>query len=205
MVDQGALAGSGGSHRPGSAPAALTSLLTAPGWTTASRLSGSTSSTWFMAAMSSTTQPATALAPPDSPVPAPRGTTGTPRSAQVRTTCWTSASVRARTPAAAPPPPAPGPAGRRPLGVVGGQGVQHVRVGHDPVRGQAPVQGLQQLGFRPLGLGRLAGHSTSESRFAVARAPAGLMIDAAWSTPATVRTAPRAGSRSRKRSIAAGG
>ena len=47
------------------------------------------------------TQLPTAFAPPDRPVPAPRGTIGAPSSAQARTTCCTSASVRARTPATA--------------------------------------------------------------------------------------------------------
>jgi len=47
--------------------------------------------------------PSTALAPPDNPVPAPRGTTGAPSSAATRTTAWTSVSLRARTATAAVP------------------------------------------------------------------------------------------------------
>src|SRR6202012_4602865 len=101
IVDHGALAGSGGYHRPWAATTALRSLLTTPGCTRHTRLSGSISSTSSIGDRSSTTQPPTALAPPDSPVPAPRGTTGAPSSAHVRTTCWTSASERARTPATA--------------------------------------------------------------------------------------------------------
>ena len=86
IVDQGALAGSGGYHRPCSATAALRSLFTTPGWTTQVRLSRSMSSTRSILDRSSTTQPSVALAPPDSPVPAPRGTTGAPNCAQARTT-----------------------------------------------------------------------------------------------------------------------
>ena len=41
--------------------------------------------------------PSTADEPPDSPLPAPRGTTGTPCSAAQRTVAWTSAASRART------------------------------------------------------------------------------------------------------------
>src|SRR6202000_275223 len=103
IVDQGALAGSGGYQRPWAATAAFRSLFTTPGCTTQVMLSLSISSTWFIRDRSSTTPPSVALAPPDRPVPAPRGTTGAPNSAQVRTTWRTSASVRARTPATARP------------------------------------------------------------------------------------------------------
>ena len=137
IVDHGALAGSGGYHRPCSATAALTSLLTAPGCTTQTRLSGSISRTWFIRDRSRMTQPPTAFAPPDRPVPAPRGTTGAPSSAQVRTTCCTSASVRARTPGDGLP-------GRRPLGLVVRDGGEHVRVDHETVAGQAPAQRLDK-------------------------------------------------------------
>ncbi len=41
--------------------------------------------------------PSTALDPPDSPLPAPRGTTGTPWAAAQRTVACTSAASRART------------------------------------------------------------------------------------------------------------
>src|SRR4051795_10640888 len=103
MVDQGELAGSGGYHSPCSATAALRSSLTTPGSTTATRSSASISTTRFIRERSRTTQPSTALAPPDSPVPAPRVTTGTPSSAHAATTCCTSAVLRARTAASARP------------------------------------------------------------------------------------------------------
>src|SRR3954447_17985371 len=103
IVDHGELAGSGGYHRPCSATAALRSSLTTPGSTTATRSSASISSTRSIRDRSSSRQPSTALAPPDSPVPAPRVTTGTPSSAQAATTCCTSAVLRARTAASARP------------------------------------------------------------------------------------------------------
>src|SRR4051794_8636669 len=96
MVDHGALAGSGGYHSPCCATCAFRSSLTMPGSTTVIRLSASTSFAAFIRDRSSTTQPSTAFAPPDRPVPAPRGTTGTPRSAQTRTAWATSPSLRAR-------------------------------------------------------------------------------------------------------------
>ena len=101
--DHGALAGSGGYHRPCSATAAFRSLFTIPGCTTQIMFSRSISSTWFIRDRSRTTAPSVALAPPDRPVPAPRGTIGAPNSAQTRTTCCTWPSVSARTPAAARP------------------------------------------------------------------------------------------------------
>ena len=78
IVDHGALAGSGGYHRPCSATAALRSLLTTPGCTTASRFSWSISRTRSIIDRSRMTQPLTASAPPDGPVPAPRGASGRP-------------------------------------------------------------------------------------------------------------------------------
>ena len=114
----------------------------------------------------------TALAPPDRPVPAPRGTTGTPSSAQVRTTCWTSVSDRARTAAAA-----------RPVGAHSASSCdsEASTSGSTTIRsaGSTRPSCLNDLGLNDLGLGRLVGHSTSESSSAVAWAPAGLMIDAA--------------------------
>src|SRR5664279_2313574 len=103
MVDQGALAGSGGYHRPCSARAAFRSLLTIPGCTTHTRLSASISTIAFILDRSRMMQPSTALAPPDSPVPAPRETTGTPSSAATATAACTSASLRARRATAAQP------------------------------------------------------------------------------------------------------
>ena len=73
---------------------------------------GSTTAIWLarsivlMAVISSverTTQPSTALAPPDSPVPAPRVTSGVAVAAQADTTSATSAVVAGRTTAAGLP------------------------------------------------------------------------------------------------------
>ena len=47
-------------------------------------------------------QPSTAVEPPDSPEPAPRGTTGTRCADAQRSTAWTS-RCRARTTAGGPP------------------------------------------------------------------------------------------------------
>ena len=47
--------------------------------------------------------PSTALEPPDRPLPAPRGTTGTPWAAAQRTVACTSAASRARTTATGVP------------------------------------------------------------------------------------------------------
>ena len=52
--------------------------MTTPGSTTARRLSGSIARIRFMREHSITTAPSFASAPPESPVPAPRGTNGTP-------------------------------------------------------------------------------------------------------------------------------
>ena len=68
--------GSGGYHRPHSATAFLTSTLSRPGCATAVRVTGSTVIARIFS-VQSTIPPSTAVAPPDSPVPAPRGTTGT--------------------------------------------------------------------------------------------------------------------------------
>ena len=50
-----------------------------------------------MRSRESITQPSMALAPPDSPVPAPRGTIGTSAAAQALTTAATSAVLCGRT------------------------------------------------------------------------------------------------------------
>ena len=68
-----------------------------PGSTTAIWLAGSTALMAVMSSVDRTTQPSTALAPPDSPVPAPRVTSGVPVAAQADTTSATSAVVRGRT------------------------------------------------------------------------------------------------------------
>jgi len=61
-----------------------------PGWITATRATGSRRSTRMNFAIDSSTPSPDGSAPPDKPVPAPRGTTGTPISAhatRVRRTC----------------------------------------------------------------------------------------------------------------------
>ena len=50
-----------------------------------------------MSSVDRTIPPSTAVAPPDSPDPAPRGTTGTEWVLAQRMTSWTSSVVRART------------------------------------------------------------------------------------------------------------
>ena len=96
MVDHGALAGSGRYHRPCSATASLSSSFTTPGWTTTVRLSGSMFTIRFIRDRSSMRPPFTAFAPPDRPVPAPRGTIGTRNSAHTATAARTSSVDRAR-------------------------------------------------------------------------------------------------------------
>jgi hypothetical protein len=103
IVDQGALAGSGGYQSPSFAAAARRSSLTTPGWTTARRSAGSISRISRIRSVESTTHPSTAFAPPESPVPAPRGTTGMPCRAQAATTAATSAVDSGRATASAPP------------------------------------------------------------------------------------------------------
>ncbi len=96
--------GSGGYHSPCSAAAALTSALNAPGSTTATWQSRSISTARIRSRLS-TIPPSTALDPPDSPLPAPRGTTGTRCCAAQRTATWTCAASWARTTATGVPAP----------------------------------------------------------------------------------------------------
>src|SRR5919112_1420568 len=88
--------GSGGYHSPCSAAARFTSALSAPGSTIATRAAGSISTERIRSRVT-TRQPSTAEEPPDSPVPAPRGTTGTRCSAAQRIATWTSEASVART------------------------------------------------------------------------------------------------------------
>ena len=67
--------------------------LVTPGCTTARRLATSTASTSRIRCKPTTTPSATGSAPPESPVPAPRATNGTPASWQARTTAATSSVV----------------------------------------------------------------------------------------------------------------
>ena len=70
---------------PRSATAALSVALMMPGWTTATRFSRSISTIRSIAVKAIVRPPSIPAAPPDRPVPAPRGTIGTPSSAASRT------------------------------------------------------------------------------------------------------------------------
>ena len=126
--------GSGGYHRPCSATAFLTSALSRPGWTTAVRVTGSTVMSRIFS-VDSTMPPSTAVAPPDSPVPIPRGTTAIRLAVAHRRTVCTS-SVRRRP-----------DHGHRGAGVgIGGPvlaiGLQNVRVGDDGAVGKFGSQAV---------------------------------------------------------------
>ena len=96
--------GSGGYQRPCSRAATLTSALKAPGSTTATWQSASISIARIRSRLS-TIPPSTALAPPERPDPAPRGTTGTPYAAAHRTAACTWPASSARTTAIGVPAP----------------------------------------------------------------------------------------------------
>ncbi len=81
--------GSGGYQRSCSAAAAFTWAFISPGCTTAVRVTGSMSIV-VIRSVETTRQPSTADAPPDSPLPAPRGTTGRSLAAANRTAACTS-------------------------------------------------------------------------------------------------------------------
>ena len=68
-----------------------------PGWTTATRFSRSISRILSIAVKAIVSPPSMPAAPPDRPVPAPRGTIGTPSSAAIRTSSTTSAVVVGKT------------------------------------------------------------------------------------------------------------
>ena len=90
-------------------------------------------------------------------MPAPRGTTAAPRSAQIRTT-------RLDLGFRAGPHAGGGPPGRRPLGLVVGHGRQDVGIGDDAAAGQRPAQRLDQTagaGLPRLAVARLAGTARS--------------------------------------------
>ena len=103
MVENSQLAGSGEYQSRASAAARPRSALTTPAWTVAVRSASSTARIEVIRSSATTRQPSIALAPPDSPEPAPRGTTGTPWRAAARTAAWTSPVVRGRTSAAGIP------------------------------------------------------------------------------------------------------
>ena len=105
IVDTSWLDGSGPCMRPCSAAARSRSAVTTPASTTATRSNGWSSRIPRMRVVSTTRQPATADAPPDRLVPAPRGTTGTPcreAHAKATDTSW----VQPATNAASGSPPA---------------------------------------------------------------------------------------------------
>ena len=77
--------------------------MTTPAWTVAVRSAPSIATIAVIRSSETTRQPSIAFAPPDSPDPAPRGTTGTPWRAAARTAAWTSDVVRGRTSAAGIP------------------------------------------------------------------------------------------------------
>jgi hypothetical protein len=94
--------GSGGYHNPYSATAFLTSAFNSPGWVTAVRVTGSTVISRIFSVLS-TMPPFSAVAPPDSPVPMPRGTTAILLADAHRITVCTSSVRRGRTTASAMP------------------------------------------------------------------------------------------------------
>src|SRR5213079_1682334 len=87
------LDGSGLYSRPCGAAAAERRTFTTPGSTTAIRFLGSIARMRFSRVSTSSTASASASAPPDRPVPAPRGTNGTPSAASSRTTATTSSRL----------------------------------------------------------------------------------------------------------------
>ena len=96
------LDGSGGYQSPCSRAAAFTSALSNPGWTTATIASGSTSISRIRS-VERVIAPSIADDPPDSPVPAPRGTTGMPSAWAMRNVACTSSVQVARTSASGVP------------------------------------------------------------------------------------------------------
>jgi hypothetical protein len=94
--------GSGGYHSPYSATVFFTSALSSPGWATAVRVTGSTVMSRIFSVLS-TMPPFSAVAPPDSPVPMPRGTTAILCLVAQRITVCTSSVRRGLTTASAVP------------------------------------------------------------------------------------------------------
>ncbi len=103
IVENSKLAGSGAYSRPSAAAASRSVRLTTPAWTVAVSAAGSRSTIVVIRSSDSTRQPSIALAPPLSPEPAPRGTTGTPTRPAATITPWTSAVVVGRATAAGVP------------------------------------------------------------------------------------------------------
>src|SRR5664279_1137492 len=97
------LAGSGGYHSPYVATCCRRSSLMTPASTTAYRSATLTSVIFVIFSSDSTMQPVVALAPPERPEPAPRGTTETWKARAVRTVATTSSRQVANTTAAGCP------------------------------------------------------------------------------------------------------
>lgn len=149
--------GSGGYHRPCAATAALTSALSSPGCTTAVRVTGSTVISRIFS-VDSTIPPSTAVAPPDRPVPAPRGTTGMRWAVAQRNTVCTCSVLDGRTTAIGVPQIRVG-------GAVLSVGRHDVGVGDDDAVGQFGDQGCDlRIGHGTQSYGPSgAGESSSRS------------------------------------------
>src|SRR2546430_2527326 len=91
IVEMRWLAGSGAKKSPISRAAALTATFGTPGSTTATRAVASIATMRRRRAVETTIAPAQAIVPPESPVPAPRGTIAVPASCAAFTTAATSA------------------------------------------------------------------------------------------------------------------
>ena len=113
--------------------------MTTPGCTTASRSTASISTiAVHPLGATATTQPSTAFAPPDSPVPAPRGTTGTPVPRADRDRRGDLGGLQRADDGA-------GAAVLGPLGLVVQVGADDVGVGQDAVGGERVTQLRQNL------------------------------------------------------------
>src|SRR6185436_7549196 len=104
MVHTCWLDGSGAKWKPSGARYLVRSRLTTPGSTQAMRLSRSTSRIRFIRVSETTTGAPSGIAPPASPVPAPRGTTDRPcRAAILTIACTSPVEVGKQTGPATPP------------------------------------------------------------------------------------------------------
>ena len=104
MVQTCWLEGSGAKWKPSGRRCRVRSRLTTPGSTHTARASRSTSPIDVMRASDTTTGAPSGIAPPASPVPAPRGTTARPWRRAARTTACTSPAVRGKQTGPASPP-----------------------------------------------------------------------------------------------------
>ena len=126
-----------------------------PASATTYRSSAFTSTMRVIRSSESTMLPASAFAPPERPVPAPRGTTGSPDAAARRTTAETSVLALGEH-------HGEGRLVRRPLGVVVRVGVEGGGIGEDLVGAQHPTQFID-------GGGHLVGFQRVELRLPVGR------------------------------------